>query len=63
MAKKAAAINDPSEVKGQKSGNPGKARLHDGPAGSGPVMRSKFSKDDRDAVTEKEAGKSRGPNG
>ena len=64
MAKKqVAAVKDPSEQKGQKSGNPGKARLHEGEAGSGKISGSKFSKDERDSVSEKEPGKSCGPNG
>ena len=42
-----------------------KGPLHEGPAGQGETRdlgNKKFSKEARDTVTEKEAGKSRGPN-
>lgn len=58
-----AAVVDTSNVKAQRGGNPSKARLHEGPAGEGPMQRSKFNKDDRDPASEKEPGKSRGPGG
>jgi hypothetical protein len=61
-----ASVSDPSEQKVQRSGNPGKAPLHEGGAGKaasegktkwqGPVGG-------RDPVGEKEPGKSRGPGG
>jgi hypothetical protein len=62
MAKKS-EISGGKGAPGQQSGKPGKAPLHEGPAGSGPLARSKFNKDDRDNVSEKEPGKSRGPGG
>jgi hypothetical protein len=46
---------------GQRSGTPGKAPLHEGPAGTGAIAKSKFSKESRDSVGEKEPQKSRGP--
>lgn len=56
-------VRDPSEQKGQRSGSPSKAAHHEGPAGEGPVAKSKFGKEERDSVSEKEPGKSRGPGG
>lgn len=56
-------VVDPSVQKAERAGRPGKSPLHEGPAGSGEVSRSKFNKDTRDSVSEKEPGKSRGPGG
>jgi hypothetical protein len=47
----------------QQSGSAGKAPLHEGPAGAGAIAKSKFNKEDRDSVGEKEPGKSRGAGG
>jgi hypothetical protein len=58
MAKK--SVSEVKSNPAQRSGNPNRAPKHEGPAGSGSVMRSKFSKEDRDSVGEKEPGKSRG---
>lgn len=44
----------------ERSGSPDRSPHHEGPAGAGPVTRSKFSKEARDDVSEKEPGKSRG---
>lgn len=47
----------------EKSGSPKKAAHHEGAAGSGSVSKSKFGKESRDPVGQKEPGKSRGPGG
>jgi hypothetical protein len=44
----------------EQAGTPGKAPLHEGPAGAGGSAKSKFAKESRDQVSEKEPGKSRG---
>lgn len=62
MAKKSDEITQPGGP-GAKSGRAGKSPLHEGPAGAGPVARSKFNKETRDSVGEKEPGKSRGAGG
>lgn len=61
--KKNAELSQGKSAPGQKSGSPDKAPHHEGPAGSGPVKSSKFGKDSRDPVSQKEPGKSRGPGG
>ena len=63
MAKKNAELSNPKARLEQKSGSPGKTPHHEGPAGAGSVTRSKFGKEDRDPVSQKEPGKSRGPGG
>lgn len=63
MAKKNAEIAGGKGAPGEKSGSPKRVAHHEGPAGAGPVSRSKFNKDDRDEVGQKEPGKSRGPGG
>lgn len=58
-----ADIVDPSNQKWVRGGNVRKQALHDGVAGAGEISKSKFGKEGRDAVSEKEPGKSRGPGG
>lgn len=58
-----APVVDSSNQRGVRSGNIRKLAHHEGLAGSGGISRSKFGKEGRDAVSEKEPGKSRGPNG
>jgi len=62
MAKKS-EISGGKGAPGERSGTPGKAPLHEGPAGAGPLTKSKFNKEDRDSVSEKEPQKSRGAGG
>jgi hypothetical protein len=62
MAKKS-EISGGKGAPGQQAGTPGKAPLHEGPHGAGPVTKSKFNKDSRDNVSEKEPQKSRGAGG
>jgi hypothetical protein len=63
MAKKNTEIAGGKGAPGQKSGKPDRVAHHEGEAGAGSVSRSKFNKDDRDTVGQKEPGKSRGPGG
>jgi hypothetical protein len=63
MAKKSDELTQGDSAPGARSGKPEKSPLHEGTAGSGPVAKSKFSKESRDSVSEKEPGKSRGPGG
>jgi len=61
-----AEVRDPSGQAGQRGGSSSKGRLHDGVMGSGEARdlgNSKFNKESRDSVSEKEAGKSRGRSG
>jgi len=63
MAKKNAELTGGKGAAPQRTGSPKKSPLHEGPAGSGSVAKSKFSKESRDSTGEKEPGKSRGPGG
>lgn len=50
-------------AKKRQSSKAVKAPLHEGAHGAGAISKSKFNKDTRDEVGEKEAGKSRGAGG
>jgi hypothetical protein len=63
VSHKNAELSKAKASPGQKSGSPNKTPHHEGAAGAGSVTRSKFNKDDRDPVGQKEPGKSRGPGG
>jgi hypothetical protein len=63
MAKKSDELTQGDSAPPERAGKPGKSPLHEGPAGSGPIAKSKFSKETRDNVSEKEPQKSRGPVG
>jgi hypothetical protein len=63
MAKKSDELTRGGSAPPERAGKPNKSPLHEGPAGSGSVSKSKFHKETRDSVSEKEPGKSRGPGG
>jgi hypothetical protein len=63
MAKKSDEPVGGTGAPAERSGKAGKSPLHEGPAGGGPVVKSKFAKESRDSVEEKEPEKSRGAGG
>jgi hypothetical protein len=60
MAKNRSEIVGGKGAPGEQAGTAGKAPLHEGPPGAGAVAKSKFAKETRDQVGQKEPGKSRG---
>jgi hypothetical protein len=63
MAKKSNELVGGSGAPAERRGKAGKSPLHEGAAGGGPTAKSKFGKETRDLVGEKEPQKSRGAGG